>query len=1116
MIRDPFYKDIIEALNSKLDPELFEQCAADLLQKTYPGLVPIPGGKDAGMDGAIGDTEGVAYPLVVTTQKDVIGNLTQSLNSYLKHGGPRRNVVLATSQSLTAKRRRNLEQRAHKLGFELVQIYTQEAFANLLYRSPEWCHELLGLTGQPPALSVLPITSRPQIVELLIGREDDLAWFQNTEGDLLLIGQPGSGKTFLLQTFAKQNEGLFVINDDPTQIAAAVRAQNPSAIIVDDAHVKTNMLNRLQQLRSELRAEFRIIATCWPGQRDLVLQSMQLPTSSVHDLGPLTRDQIVELIKSTGIAGPTDLIRELVNQAEGRPGLAATLCHLCRTGDVRQVALGEALARDIRITFEPLVGSDATAIIAAFSLAGERGMPMETVATQLGLSLIKVQQVVTGLAAGGVLTDAGQDRLSVRPPALRYALVRDVFFSGATSLPCSELIKQSPDIVETTLTLIGARARGAAVPNAFLIEMIEQVDSDKVWVAFSHLGQSECTWVLENHPDRLRIMAESALYLVPQKAIPMLLDRAIGDSRQLHSNPDHPVRQIEDWVKSAEPGSNRVISYRETLLDSALSWFAKSHNAHLALQAIGFVLSPAFADNEMDPGSGLKVTFRRGLVTQAEMSTICGFWPRIMKFLRSTPIGDWGPMFDLIQDWLYPNRAVNGVSDEIRNSMREFANEMAIDIAGINSNRPGVLSHISRIFKPLGIQLPLDLDPEFDTLFPTEDRGQDWEKAQAEQAAAAAKLAKNWSLQGAKNIAGRVVQYEIEARAAHLTWPRWSPFVAEKIASEVQSPSAWAREFIKAGADSDLVAPFLRETVSGHDPEYPELLKICLEEPRLHFAGVSVGIMATFLPGELLSAIMSVIDDRFSDWIEVSCLRLQIPEDHVAALLTHPVRSVAAAAAGGEWQATPRGTVRDSLKDPWRKAVINCLDIEYEGEEIFRQDPSIAFEWLQLRIKENRISSCHDNLLNAALQIISLEQRKLLLEQIGDGFWHAEVIHGIVGNEPEVYRVLLQNQRLNRFHLAPLAGNPTGVWIDKALLALNAGYSVSDVAQAVYGGFQFWSGSESIYWAQWAKSFEPLLTHDDPRIRSVGQMGKDRALAQKDRALARERLEDIYGREAPL
>lgn len=59
-------------------------------------------------------------------------------------------------------------------------------------------------------------------------------------------------------------------------------------------------------------------------------------------------------IKSTGIAGPVELIRKLVNQAEGRPGLAAALCHLCLKGDVCQIALGDALSRDIRKTFDGL------------------------------------------------------------------------------------------------------------------------------------------------------------------------------------------------------------------------------------------------------------------------------------------------------------------------------------------------------------------------------------------------------------------------------------------------------------------------------------------------------------------------------------------------------------------------------------------------------------------------------------------------------------------------------------------------------------------------------------------------------------------------------------------
>lgn len=1113
MIRDPFYRDIINALNGKLDPELFEQCAGDILRGIYPRLVPIRGGSDAGMDGAIADAEGTAFPLVATTQPNVIGNLTQNLKSYLKDDGSRRRVVLATSQKLTPKKRRNLEQRASELGFVLVQVCSQEAVADLLYRNTSWCLELLGLTGQPPALSVLPITSRPQIVEVLIGREEDLSWLGDTDDDLLLVGQPGSGKTFLMRTFAKQNEGLFLINNDPAQIAQSIREQKPKAIIIDDAHVDTDRLTKLKQLREQIGAEFQIVATCWPGQKDNILQSIQLPSSSVRVLDPLTRDQVVELIKSTGITGPTELIRELVNQAEGRPGLAATLCYLCIKGDVRQVALGEALSMDIRTTFESLLGSGTTTILAAFSLGGDKGMSMDSVATHLKLSLIEVRDMVTGLAAGGVLTEVGQDRLAVRPSSLRYAFIRDVFFSGATSLPCDELIKQSPDIVETTLALIGARARGAKVPDDLLIKMINQTDSAKVWEPFSYLGPNECNWVLENHPDRLPIVAEAALNLVSQKAIPLLLNQAIADTRQLHSNPDHPLRRIEDWVKSAEPGSGQATIRRETLLDSTLSWFAESKNANIALKAIQFALSPRFADSEMGPGSKLIVTLRSGLVTQAEMSTIRGFWPRVKEFLQSASIEDWGPMFEPIHEWLYPSPSAERVSKEIRKSMRDFATEMATDIADMNLAHQGVLSHLSRIFKQFEMQLPIVLEPEFDTLYPVEDWRLNYKKVQAKQATAATKLAKSWSSKDAEDIAKRMVRYESEARAVDLTWPRWSPFVAERIASEVESPSTWAHAFIQAGADSDLVIPFLEMAASGNDQEYLRLLKICLEEPRLHYACVDVGLTAAFLPKDFLQAITSILNDRFSNCIRVSCSKLRIPKVRVAALLTHPESSIAAAAAIGEWEATPRGTVRESLKDSWRIAIINCLESEYEGEEIFREDPCIAFEWLQLRIKENRIVSyLGKNLLNVAFQVINLEQRKDLLKDIGEGFWHGEVVHGIVDDELEIYHVLLQKQQLKQFHLAPLVGKPTGVWIDKALLALDAGYSPSDVAGAVYGSFQSWSGSESLYWAQWAESFEPLLTHDDPRIQTIGQIGRDRALATRDRALEREHLEDTYGR----
>jgi hypothetical protein len=49
MLRDPFYREIINRLSGSLDPDLFEQCAAGLLRDGFPTLVRIRGGSDLGV-----------------------------------------------------------------------------------------------------------------------------------------------------------------------------------------------------------------------------------------------------------------------------------------------------------------------------------------------------------------------------------------------------------------------------------------------------------------------------------------------------------------------------------------------------------------------------------------------------------------------------------------------------------------------------------------------------------------------------------------------------------------------------------------------------------------------------------------------------------------------------------------------------------------------------------------------------------------------------------------------------------------------------------------------------------------------------------------------------------
>ena len=122
MLRDPFYQEVTLRLGGRLDPELFERCVVALLRDVYKGLVPVRGGADAGMDGAIATVSGSPLPLVTTTGKEALRNLRRNLGSYVKNGGEQRTVVFATSRELTARKRKNLEDEATNQGFRLRQI----------------------------------------------------------------------------------------------------------------------------------------------------------------------------------------------------------------------------------------------------------------------------------------------------------------------------------------------------------------------------------------------------------------------------------------------------------------------------------------------------------------------------------------------------------------------------------------------------------------------------------------------------------------------------------------------------------------------------------------------------------------------------------------------------------------------------------------------------------------------------------------------------------------------------------------------------------------------------------------------------------------------------------
>jgi hypothetical protein len=519
--------------------------------------------------------------------------------------------------------------------------------------------------GVQPALSKVPFSNRAALDIDMVGRDSDAQWLQGTSGDCLVVGSPGSGKTFLLADLAKRGWGLFVVSDDLDRLRAELERLEPQIVIVDDAHFSIALLRTLIAYRQATGARFSIVAASWPGSRDEMAATLGLSSSRILDLPLLTRDQIVSVVHATGLGGPPGLIREIVDQAEGKPGLAVTLSMICLKDGVRDIALGDALSRALTTDFQRLVGSTATTVLAACALGGDAGMPLDAVSPLLGLSLVEAHRVAAGLAAGGVISDVAQDqdqvrRLAVRPRALREVLVRDVFFQGAATLPYAPFIAAGLVPAESARALIGAKERGANVPFDLIVELLQKQHSKRALTEFAWSGPREAEWVLSMHPELVRQLAHPLLFRAPELAIPVLLDAAVGDSRPLPQNTDHPLRLIEDWIEDTEPGNIVAIDRRMALLNATVAWITLRNDPDVGTHALAISMNPKFERHSTDPGRGMTVSFRFGPLPIEVLREVFRAWPRVVDALKILGAPHWRHLLDALRPWVYPTMMSHG------------------------------------------------------------------------------------------------------------------------------------------------------------------------------------------------------------------------------------------------------------------------------------------------------------------------------------------------------------------------------------------------------------------------------------------------------------------------
>lgn len=688
---DPLYAKIIAGLEGLSDGDKFEACANSLLRDKYPHLTWIKGGNDAGFDGTQVDAKGKRAQLVTTTQDDVIGNVTNSLNRAKEENRPSDIVIVATSRALSPERKRNIEDRIREFGKEPYPIEDQSPLAELIYHSPRWRVELLGIPGRPPALTLFPVSDRTYLPIPPIGRDPELAALAAADGDLVIYGQPGSGKTHLLAHVAKTTGGLFLASTDPTAIMDGIREQRPKWIIVDDAFSRRELLRQLRGIRHDTGATFRLVAACWPGQQDEVSAALDTVAKPALEIMPLPQSNIKEIINVAGIGGPNGLLKELIHQADGKPGLAVTLARLCLQQNVRDVVAGRALARDVKRTLDQLAGKDAVSLLGFFALSGDAGLDLETAAKVAGLALATAQRSVESMGAAGVLQVVAENRLAVEPARLRQALVAETFCQPGFGLDWQPLLEAMPDRSEALTTVICGSLLGGKLDDtkvqaqiAYLAE--HNLAINKPCECYVRLGYQQSIWVLQRFPGLLDQLADPLLENAPRESLPLLI-RSDHKLRVGVVQTRDRLKPIQKWIDGVSQRPETV-KRRKLFLDALVELAVELKGSTTLLSGLAHVFSLRFEWVGSPAGQAAAITFTNGSVPEAFVPEIAALWGRAMPLLKELPAKQLPLLNEIIADWAFPNGRLSGkMSPEHAETCRKFGATMLRELLAAYAGR---------------------------------------------------------------------------------------------------------------------------------------------------------------------------------------------------------------------------------------------------------------------------------------------------------------------------------------------------------------------------------------------------------------------------------------------
>lgn len=1002
-----------------------------------------------------------------------------------------------------------------------TQLILNSDFSDLKARM-----EALDKTIQRPVLSSIPLNCRDFADVPLLSRDEELATLRQTNGDLIVSGQPGSGKTFLLYHLAKEWNAKFLVSRDEGAILARLQFSSPPVIIIDDAYDWLEIFPRLIHLRMEAGKSFRIIAVCWPFEESDLMRVMRLSTKSLHKLSLLPARTIAQLVKgrfeAAGYHMETWLIRDIREQAAGRPGLALRLVDLLlEAGSLKSLQDGQAHFELIDRAYRHIEGVDTRQTLAAFAVGGKTGMNKGDVSSVLGIPVYQTTRVLRALATGGIIQETGKETLATIPSAFRHALLKDIFLSGDALALVDlfwDLYKRAPNKEAALMTLLGAMAKGAIVDENRLFAELRAIDSMKTWERLAWISPRWCEKIMEARQGDIASLAGPVLHHIPERAIPLLLTSAIGDKRPENAHPEAPIRKLGDWVTHFSRQANDAIKKRLLLLDATIQWLQQGGDGSVAWKILPKCVDFQYQNIETDPGDGRSFTITSGSVSLSDLKKIAECWDLIVEFAKSFPPPVWGGLKEALNDWLHPY--VPNVM--LPAGFDEFARAKATEVLQQLIRQPKLPKNgLARWMIEHEIAPDIVADLEFLVFCPPDrarSRGGDWRTAQKKYSEDATALGQKWATQSPESVAEKLVSFEKERRLFGIDWPLMGSHICASLASHVSDLPSWVGTFIKYRIEADYLFPFVKKGIAQRNPQADEWLSFALSDEMYRFHAVSEIVANDELSEELFLKAWPYLGEC-SKFIGVMALRGDIASRRLEALSKHDNRELLLEISIGDFHSDKQLFLR-SNRAIWlkmfRKAIIGLKELDphyfYDIEKLVGRVPEIRYDIAaSLLTDEKYISWAHDKLYINLFATMEIDEKIRLLPLL-ESIYPTDFTAWLVGDDLAIYRALLENDKLHSHHLLPLKGKPSVLsWQGKALLALDKGYQPRDVARAAIGNHLILSGSATAFWQKWVDEYNTLNNASDPRLQEVGRIGKEIFAHEQEKARKEEMQEAIYG-----